>query len=288
MAERNWKSLLGEVRRGSLPNGISIQIETWPLGQARGNGAVILNYLGTEDALIAAGCLTASMIENRSARRRGGRSQRDEHGMWFTLHRSPTKAAPGRMKLRRRAVPQIAMGLPGVLDLFPGGISELTQVPLRGNIIQAHDDTSCIPLARPRPSLRIVVNNIGGMNMSKITPIRPDIVIDRPSAKFEEISAKAWERGSVLAVECLEDMPDLDLICMCGEGRNGAPQDNVLYRHLQRLRREASGDPQIEQAFCSVLTDMLGSAVSGGGCWDVEDVLKHARKFGPVTQAVAS
>jgi hypothetical protein len=48
MAKRNWRSLLGEVRRGSLPNGISIQIETWPLREARGRGAVILNYLGTK------------------------------------------------------------------------------------------------------------------------------------------------------------------------------------------------------------------------------------------------
>jgi hypothetical protein len=57
---------------------------------------------------------------------------------------------------------------------------------------------------------------------------------------------------------------------------------------LQRLRQEASGDPQIEQAFCSVLTDMLGSAVSGGGTWDVEDVLEQTRKWGPVAQAVES
>ncbi|GEM_PF-5667774 len=122
MAERNRKSLQVEVRRGTLPGGIGIQLETWTLG--RPGDTVILTYLGTEDALIAAGCLTTSMIDNRAAKHRGGRSQFDEHGKWFRLHRAPTKASPRRMKLRRCAVPKIAMGMPGVRELFPEGIPE--------------------------------------------------------------------------------------------------------------------------------------------------------------------
>jgi hypothetical protein len=126
MAERNWKSVQGEVRRGSLSAGVTIQIETWPL-RGRVNGVVLLNCLGTVDALLATGCLTPSMMENRNARRRGGRSQRDEHGMWFTLHRSPTKSSPDRMKLERCPDAATVMRLPGVRELFPQGIPNPAQ-----------------------------------------------------------------------------------------------------------------------------------------------------------------
>jgi hypothetical protein len=102
---------------------------------------------------------------------------------------------------------------------------------------------------------------------------------------FEEISAEAWARGSALAIELLEEM-DLDRVCMCDEVRDGAPQDNIIYRYLQRLRREAAADSQAEQeqAFCSVLSDYIASAPEG--TWDVDAIERHARKNGPPLQAV--
>ena len=102
---------------------------------------------------------------------------------------------------------------------------------------------------------------------------------------FEEISAEAWARGSALAIELLDEI-DLDNVCMCDESRDGGPQDNILYRYLQRLRRgEAADDPQAELAFCSVLSDYIGSA-EDGGTWDVDAIERASRKYGPVLQAV--
>jgi hypothetical protein len=92
-----------------------------------GYGYVLLTYRGTVDALLTAGCLTPSMMANRAARPRGGRPQRDEHGQRFSLHRSPTKCEPGRMKLQRRGDPGIAMQLPGMTELFPEGLAAPVQ-----------------------------------------------------------------------------------------------------------------------------------------------------------------
>jgi hypothetical protein len=110
--------------------------------------------------------------------------------------------------------------------------------------------------------------------------------LDRSVGVFETISAQAWARGSALAIKCLDDSSDLDKVCMCDEGRDGGPQDNVLYRYLLRLRLEAGDDPDVERAFCSVLTDMLASAVGGCGTWDIGDIEVQARASGPVAQAV--
>jgi hypothetical protein len=145
-----------DVRRGSLPAGITIQAEIW---LHRGLTYVTLTYRGTRDALIASGCLTSSMIASNA------QTKMDEHGGRFSLHRSPTKAQPQRMKLDRHPdSPETAMQLPGVRELFPEGIAEPVQSPseapphLRGPIIQAHADTNGIPPSRPS-FLRLVVNN---------------------------------------------------------------------------------------------------------------------------------
>jgi hypothetical protein len=108
--------------------------------------------------------------------------------------------------------------------------------------------------------------------------------LDCSTGLFEEISPQAWARGSALAIELLEECDDLDRVCMCDEGRGGAAQDNVLYRYLLRLRREASDDPQVEMAFCSVLSDYIGAAPEGA--WDVDAIEKYVRESGPVRQAV--
>jgi hypothetical protein len=159
-AAPNWKTLLGEVRCSSLPAGVRMRLETWPLN-FDGSGFVVLNYLGTVEALLATGCLTPAMMSNRAARRRGGRALRDEHGMRFTLHRSPSTGEPDRVELHRRPDVAVAMQLPGVRELFPEGITARNLGP----VIEAHDGSvwRCygrrIPPSRPRPSLRIVVNN---------------------------------------------------------------------------------------------------------------------------------
>src|SRR5712664_3986924 len=48
-------------------------------------------------------------------------------------------------------------------------------------------------------------------------------------------------------------------------------QDNLLYRYLLRLRQEAGGDPQVEMAFCSVLTDYIATACDGS-VWDIDGI----------------
>jgi hypothetical protein len=133
-----------EVRCGSLPSGVSVTVTetTWQYDNKR---FVSVAYRGTIDALQVAGCLTPGMISNRPPRQRQGRTQRDEHGMRFTLKRAPTKALPERVRLDRWGEPAFAMQLPGVRELFPEGIPEPAQA-------------EAAP-ARQRPFLRIVVNN---------------------------------------------------------------------------------------------------------------------------------
>jgi hypothetical protein len=120
----------------------------------------------------------------------------------------------------------------------------------------------------------------------RLVEIEDDRAVGGPLvvSPFEEIPAEAWTRGSALAIELLDEM-DLDKVCMCDESRDGGPQDNILYRYLQRLRREASDDPQVEQAFCSVLSDYIASAPEG--TWDVDAIERAARKYGPALQAVS-
>jgi hypothetical protein len=133
-----------DVRRGSLPSGVSVAVTetTWRYDNKR---FVSVAYRGTIDALRVAGCLTPGMISNRPPRQRQGRTQRDEHGIRFTLKRAPTKALPERVRLDRWGEPAFAMQLPGVRELFPEGIADPAQAaPAR---------------SRQRPNLRLVVNN---------------------------------------------------------------------------------------------------------------------------------
>lgn len=133
-----------DVRHGSLPSGVSVEAET----RTRSDGCFIsLTYRGTMDALVAAGCLTPGMKANRQGQR-SGRTQRDEHGKCFKLHRSPTKATPDRMKLMMcRGDTTLAMQLPGVRDLFPEGIPEFAQAEPKSSEPSAAD-TGPSPTAR--------------------------------------------------------------------------------------------------------------------------------------------
>jgi hypothetical protein len=146
-------------RRGSLSLGVTIQADIWC---SRGRTILALTYRGTRDALIASGCLTPSMIENK---RREHRT--DEHGEWFYVQRNPTKAAPERMKLccHPKSV-ATAMQRPGVRELFPEGVPELEWDELHGPVFPARAQNEPAPVTAqewkqsPRPSfLRLVVNN---------------------------------------------------------------------------------------------------------------------------------
>jgi hypothetical protein len=123
-----------DVRRGWA--GVNVEIDA----RVDSDGSYIyLTYRGTVGELLAAGCLTLSMMAARAARPRGGRPQRDEHGKRFTLHRSPTKYEPDRMKLQRRGDPGIAMQLPGVRELFPEGFPEPAQAEAQSSEPAAAD-----------------------------------------------------------------------------------------------------------------------------------------------------
>jgi hypothetical protein len=146
-------------RRGSLTQDVTVQAD---MLYSRGRTLMTLTYRGTRGALIASGCLTSSMIENK---RREHRT--DERGIWFYVHRSPTKAAPERMKLccHPESV-ATAMQLPGVRELFPEGIPEIEWDELHGPVFPARAQPETSPATArerkqsPRPSfLRLVVNN---------------------------------------------------------------------------------------------------------------------------------
>jgi hypothetical protein len=107
-------------------------------------------------------------------------------------------------------------------------------------------------------------------------------IVDRPGAKFEDIPADAWARGSALAVEMLAET-DMDEMTLTDKFRDGRPQNNLLYRYLLRLRE--IGDAQIEAAFCSVITEYVASA-RDGSLVDIEWLADEVRKTGPVAQAV--
>jgi hypothetical protein len=146
-------------RRGSLSPGVTIQAD---ILHSQGRTLVTLTYRGTRGALIASGCLTPSMIENKQREHRT-----DERGTWFYVHRSPTKAAPERMKLCCQAKSvAAAMQLPGVRELFPEGIPEIEWDELHGPVFPARAQAETRPATArewkqsTRPSfLRLVVNN---------------------------------------------------------------------------------------------------------------------------------
>ena len=108
--------------RGILPEGVTLQGMTWTAHDGR--LGVSLIYRGTKEALIAAGCITPSMLEACKTRR----SKHDEFGAHYWLHRSPTKAAPRRMKLCRNGGSDFAMQLPGMREMFPEGFPEPPQI----------------------------------------------------------------------------------------------------------------------------------------------------------------
>jgi hypothetical protein len=71
--------------------------------------------------------------------------------------------------------------------------------------------------------------------------------------------------GRRLAVNMLVEMRDLGadelVIDRADEYRDGRPQNDVLVRYLRTAREQ----PRVEAGFLAVLTDVLGSAVEGGG-----------------------
>src|ERR1700691_1343526 len=115
---RRWPMSEHIIRRATLPGGVTLLGTTWLAYSGSGRNAFHLEYRGTIDALLAAGCITPSLLAKRMANRRT--SQLDEHGNPVRLHRSATKGAPERLELVRSAGdPETAEQLPGVREMFP-------------------------------------------------------------------------------------------------------------------------------------------------------------------------
>jgi hypothetical protein len=108
--------------------------------------------------------------------------------------------------------------------------------------------------------------------------------LDRSDGLFEEISAEAWARGAGLALEMFEE-GDIDEMGLEDGGRDGRPQDNLVYRYLQRLRREAAADQQVEVAFCAVLTEAIANQ-SDGMCHSIDSLEALVRDMGAPRQAL--
>jgi hypothetical protein len=105
-------------RRISLPEGVRVRF--WMYTDFP--NSLHVQYLGTTEALLAAACLTRSMVAIRAARRSKVSPLRDEHNEKFHLSRSPSRGAPDRMLLTRFVSAKTAMQLPGVREMFPEGL----------------------------------------------------------------------------------------------------------------------------------------------------------------------
>ena len=124
------------ILRGSLSGGVTVQVDSWDLAEATTGISGHVVYQGSVDELLAAGVLTADMLQARAAYVRGDvRGLRDSRGLRFHLHRAATRSAPDRWRLTLRASPpERVLDLPGVRELVPARL-------------------------RGRPSLRLVVDN---------------------------------------------------------------------------------------------------------------------------------
>lgn len=78
--------------------------------------------------------------------------------------------------------------------------------------------------------------------------------LDRSAGLFEDIAPEAWRQGADLALDLYYREPD-DEACLEAEYREGRPQNNIVWRSLCKARE--SGDPQIEKAFCAVLSHFV-------------------------------
>lgn len=128
------------ILRGSLPGGVKVQVDAWTFAEANpGAMCADVEYLGSIDELLAAGVLTADMLQARASYVRGdARGMHDRRGTNFHLHRAGTKSAPDRWRVRLRAnPPERILDFPGVRELAPAGFAA----------------------PRGRPALRLVVDN---------------------------------------------------------------------------------------------------------------------------------
>lgn len=152
------------VRRGRLPEPhasvqLNVKAECSAADRAWRSAClfVIVEFRGTPEALIAAGCATAPMLAGRG-RGFSPISRPDCPSWWFT-HRARTKAEPNRFRVvhrfadneedRGRPQREQALELPGVRELFPEGFPALAPEP----------HTEGEPVSEKRPRLRLVVDN---------------------------------------------------------------------------------------------------------------------------------
>jgi hypothetical protein len=137
------------VRRGRLPGphaSIQLKVEAECSAADREWRSaclfVIVEFRGTPEALIAAGCATEPMLAGRgrgfAGRGRGFRRPGD-HEAWSYTRRARTKAEPNRFRVvysfadneedRGRPPREQALELPGVCALFPDGFPALAPAP---------------------------------------------------------------------------------------------------------------------------------------------------------------
>jgi|GEM_PF-4699944 len=92
---------------------------------------VVVEYLGTPEALIAAGCATQAMLTGLG---HGRRPRVDNKAFWFA-RRARTKAEPDRRSVTYRFADdnetegRLALDLPGVRELLPEGLPERPPEP---------------------------------------------------------------------------------------------------------------------------------------------------------------
>ena len=124
-------------RQGIIP-GTHISLEVAVSADDAGKLYVCsTEYTGPLSELLAANCISPTMMQSRESRRKGStKPNLDDHGGSFTLHRLASTAHPDRMVLKRHiSNPAIVIDLPGVRDLFPEGfhalVPSLTSIPPR-------------------------------------------------------------------------------------------------------------------------------------------------------------
>jgi len=152
---RRARQPFSNVRRGRLPephSTVAVRVSH----HSRGIICAHVDYCGAAEALIAAGIITGSLLGKPR-----DTPTLDEHGMPVRISRAPTKRRPERLKVARWLEASIegyasAMSLPGVSELFPGGLPKPEWAP---EVATSSPPPSDDLRRRSPPRLRLVVDN---------------------------------------------------------------------------------------------------------------------------------
>lgn len=111
------------ILRGSLPGGVTVQVDSWDLAEANTGMFGEVAYQGSLDALLAADVLTDDMLQARAVYVLGNeRGLRDSRGFTSTC----TALSPGQPLTADVSgcllFPQLILDFPGVRELMPEGL----------------------------------------------------------------------------------------------------------------------------------------------------------------------